>query len=116
MEKFESTKVEILKSPVDVILDGVILSVDKGLLSEMIPKERQAGWDNLDKVHLTYQFECQYEGNHFKGDDRVRFYDPAPSGSNIAKLQNKYGGKIPGVGDTVKIVYGSDGFGKIKLD
>lgn len=115
MEKFEKKKVEIVKSPVDVILDGVILEVNKGKLFDMIPKEVHDSWDNLDKEHLQFKFEVSFEGNNFQGVDRVRFYDPAPINSNLSKLQSKYDG-IPNIGDKVKIKYNSKGFGSILIE
>ena len=52
MEKFEKTKVEIAKSPVDVILDGVILEVSLGLLSDNLSRvgTTSAGWSESFKL------------------------------------------------------------------
>lgn len=107
------TKESIVESPADVVLEGIIIKIEKGLLSEVINPEVQHKFNNLDQEHLFIEFECKFKDKIIKGSDRIPYYSEPMTNSKLAKFLTKYGELK--VGQLIKIDFDGDGFSKIKL-
>lgn len=115
----EAKEVESNGLPVDTILDGKITKIEDGVVKDFV--KNTDAWDNSDSAAInvtvevknpvtqaafnihklfTYTMEEQQMTYHVK--------------SNLGKYKAKYG-KLPEVGDDVKIITDSDGFGNIKI-
>lgn len=119
LDKFTETKEDIVKSPKDEILEGVITSIKKGTLREHFeeierPDIAAKFKDGLDDLYIFVQYETAFNGLNLKGSDRFRHYSPPQDNSNYGKFLMKY--SDVGVGGKIKIIFDGNGFSKIKLD
>lgn len=114
MEKFEMNKNVVVQSPRDVILDGIIIDVNKTTWKEIIPSEKLDKFDNPDKELVQIKFETKFDERILKGEDVLPYFEKPMSNSNLGKFLDKY--ENLAVGKTIKIVFNDKGFGKIKLD
>jgi hypothetical protein len=106
---------DIVQSPVDVKLDGVVVKVDIGLMEEFLSDAVKAKFDNLDQETLNITVECKHGDQHVRCTDRISFYKNPHDRAALARYIKKYGGD-PQVGQTVKVDFNSKGFGSIVLD
>ncbi len=113
----EVTKEDIVASPKDEILNGIIISINKGLLSEFVDSQYHKDFDeeSLKKQQLSINFEVTFENRTISGNDRMNFYKEPLSNTSMAKFFTKYDGGLK-VGTKIKVQYNSKGFGKISLD
>ena len=107
-------KSKVVESPKDQILDGVIVKIEKGLLSEFIDPQYQEKFDNLEQETLNIEFEVHFNDKILKGNDRFAYYEEPMSNSKLGKFIEKYDEFKAGV--KIKIEYNGKGFGKIKCD
>lgn len=114
LENFQKDKSEVVQSPKDEILDGVIIQFQRGKLKEFLKPEVHPKFDNLDQETLVLHFETRFNDKIIKGTDRMPYYEEPMSNSKMGKFLNKYDKMI--IGAKVKIMYDGDGFGHIKLD
>ena len=110
----EMKKEQVVASPKDEILNGVIIQIEKGLLKEFVPEEVHKSFDNLDQPTLKITFEVDFNGKKITSSDRLAFYEEPMTNSKLGKFLNKY--NTLKVGSLIKVVYNGDGFGKIKVD
>jgi len=108
------TKKDIVASPKDVKLDGVILSIDKGLLSEFVDPKFHDSFDNLEQEYLNISFECKFNGKNIKGTDKLSYYAEPMSHSKLGKFLEKYGELK--AGQSIKVDYNGKGFGSILVE
>jgi len=108
------TKSEIIASPTDEILTGVITNIEKGVLKEFLNEGVQSKFDNLDQETLKIYFECKFEDKIIKGSDRLAYYEKPMSNSKLGKFLIKY--DELNVGREIKVVFDKNSFGKIKVD
>ncbi len=104
---------DIVASPVDEMVDGVIIKIEEGLLREFIDESVHDKFNNLDDKFLKIYFESKYKDKTIPGNDRIRYYAQPQANSNLGKFLKKYG-KID-VGVNIKVLYNSEGFGSIVL-
>lgn len=109
----KQTKSDVVQSPKDEILNGVIVDIKKGLLSEFIDEKHHSKFDNLEQEILEIQFETKFNDNILKGFDKMPYYKDPMSNSKLGKFLTKYE-KLE-VGTQIKVDYDGDGFGTIKL-
>jgi len=107
-------KENVVTSPKDEILKGVIISIEKGLLEEFLDESVREKFDNLDQPTLKIYFEYEFNNIKIKGSDRIPYYEKPMENSNLGKFLNKYEKLETEV--IIKIIFDSKGFGKIKLD
>ena len=107
------TKASVVESPRDVILDGVIISIEKGLLREFLDESVYSKFDNLDQETLKITYECQYNNKSLLGNDKIAYYSSPGSNSKLGKFLTKYSELK--VGLLIKVEYDGEGFGKIKV-
>lgn len=107
--------------PKDDIIIGVVIVINDGTPRQFISENYHKEWKgNLDNPAIEVVAEVVQDGKKilinkvmpYKEEDGVTVYS---SQSNIGKYKKKYG-KLPEVGDQVKIVTDDNGFGKIKID
>lgn len=108
------TKKDIVKSPCDEKVDGVIVSIEKGLLKEFVDEKYHDEFDNLEQEHLLLHYEVNYNDRIVKGTDKLAYYDEPMSNTKMARFVKKYDELKAGV--KVKISYNSKGFGTVSLD
>lgn len=108
------TKENVIASPKDEVLKGVIISIDKGLLSEFVPVEVHPKFDNLEQETLNVTVECDFNNKKIKVTDRLAYYPEPMTNSKLGKFLNKYDELAVGV--EIKVIFDGDGFGKIKVD
>jgi len=116
VETFEKSmnKSQVVQSPRDEILKGVIIKIEKGLLSEFLDPAVHAKFDNLEQPTLRLSFEVKYNDKIIKGQDRLNYYEEPMSNSKLGKFLTKYD-KLE-VGQEIKVIYNDNGFGSIKVD
>jgi len=110
-EKF--TKEDIVASPVDETLSGVITQIHKGVLKEFLDIKVHEKFDNLDQETLKIDFEVKFNDMIIKGNDRIAYYKEPMSNSKLGKFLKKYGEFKIGV--EIKVNYDGEGFGKISV-
>lgn len=106
--------------PPDTILDGVITKAEDGIVRDFVTNtEKWLGDLNGKGVNVTCEtnFEdkpisCIKVFPYKEGKDGETEYT---TGSNLAKYKAKYG-KLPEVGDKVKLISNAKGFLNIKLE
>lgn len=110
------TKKDIVASPEDVTLDGIIISITKGLTSEFVDSQYHKDFDedSLKKEQLSIDFEVTFQNRKITGNDRMNFYEEPLSNTSMAKFMVKYDEGLK-VGTKIKVQYNSKGFGKIIL-
>lgn len=113
----EVTKEDIVASPKDVVVEGEILSINKGLTSEFVDPQYHKDFDeeSLKKEQISIDFEVTFENRKISGNDRMNFYKEPLSATSMAKFLTKYEDGLK-VGTKIKVKYNSKGFGKISLD
>lgn len=108
------TKDDIVASPCDEVLTGVITKIEKGLLGSFVDEKVHSKFDNLDQETLMIYFETKFNDMIIKGSDRLAYYEKPMTNSKLGKFLLKYGSLE--AGQQIKIVYNSEGFGRIKVD
>jgi len=105
--------------PKDTILDGVIIGIDNGKVSDFVSETVEwQGDKNSPAINTTIEVLKENEKINltqlftYKVIEGKTMYNPK---SNIGKYMRKYG-TLPMVGCKVKVITNADGFGKIKLD
>lgn len=106
------TKESIIASPRDEILDGVIIKIDKGLLSEFIDPKVHSKFDNLEQPTLNITIDVKFNDKVIKVTDRIAYYKEPMTNSKLGKFLNKYD-KLE-VGKQIKVFFNSEGFGNIQ--
>lgn len=108
-------KSDVVESPKDVILDGVVIKIDKGQLKEFVPKEKWDKFDNLEQETLLVHFETAFKGRNLTGSDKISYYPKGsiPSNSNLGKFIQKYDSIAVGV--KIKVEFDGNGYSSIKL-
>ena len=110
----KQNKSDVVQSPKDEILNGVIVDIKKGLLSEFVDSQYHTKFDNLEQEQLEIQYETKFKDKILKGFDRIAYYEKPMSNSKLGKFLTKY--ETLDIGISIKIIYDGDGFGKIKVD
>lgn len=107
--------------PKDSILDGVIIKIDDGQTKDFIPETALANWKgSIENPAINVVMEVTAGDDKVKVSQMFTYNDDngtttfAP-GSNLGKYKRKYD-KVPEVGDKVKVLTNSEGFGRIKLE
>lgn len=108
------TDKDVVASPKDEILNGVVVDIKKGILSEFVDPQYHGKFDNLTQETLYISYETKFNENTLTGFDKMPYYDKPMSNSKLGKYLTKYGELK--VGQNIKVVYDKDGFGKIKID
>ena len=107
--------------PADTIVEGEIKNIKPGKVKEFVKAEAQKNWqgdldgDAIDMtIEITHQGRASLTKQMFTYTDNngVTEYNPK---SNMGKYKKKYG-KMPEVGDKIKLMTNAEGFAKIKLD
>ncbi len=113
---------EIEGLPKDSILDGAIIEIKDGKVSDFITKEetRNEWKGNINQPAINVTVEVMHNNNSVKLGQIFTYIDndgitEYPMNSNIGKFKLKYGG-LPTLGKQVKVTTNDKGFGKIKLD
>ena len=111
--------------PKDEILVGVIASIEDGVVKQFIPESAVDGWKgdiNSPAINLQLDVTVEKDGNKIVEKLTQMFTYILEGGktiysvkSNLGKYKKKYE-KLPEVGDQVKVITDSDGFGKIKIE
>ena len=106
---------ESTQLPQDTILDGVIVNIEDGKVSDFV--NNTENWQgNVDGPAINVNIEVQGTNMNqlftYRTENGKTTYAPA---SNLGKYNKKYG-KLPEVGDKVKVQTTSEGFGRVKLE
>ena len=109
--------------PKDSIFNGVIVDIRDGKVSDFVPDNVEwKGPRDGPVIEITTEV-ATHNGNpdgsvrvkqlftYFQEEDKT-IYTPK---SNLGKYHKKYG-KLPIVGEQVKVITNSEGWGKIKLE
>jgi len=104
--------------PPDTILNGVIINITDGQVKDFIKSEKWEG--DLQNPAIDITTEVLHQNNKYtfsqvmtyKEEQGTTVYAP---NSNMGRYKKKYG-KLPEVGDQVKVITDKDGFLKLKLD
>jgi len=107
-------KSDVVESPKDIILDGVIVGMEKGLLSEFLDPSVHSKFDNLEQPTLKIHFEVKFKERLIKGNDRLPYYDEPMSNSKLGKFLTKY--EELKTEKKIKVEYNDKGFGSIRLE
>ena len=108
--------------PVDTILDGVIISIEDKQVKDFISENAKSGWKgDLDSQAINVEIEIINDKQQsFKFHQMFTYFEKEgktsyTENSNLGKYVLKYK-KLPEIGDKIKIITDSNGFGKIKLN
>ncbi len=107
-------KESVIASPNDEILEGVIISIQKGELKEFLDEAVHHKFDNLNQETLQIGFEVDFKDKKIKGNDKLAYYEEPMTNSKLGKFLTKYNELKTGI--SIKVIYDSNGFGKIKVD
>jgi hypothetical protein len=109
--------------PTDTILDGVIIGIEDKQVKDFIPESAKVTWKgDIESSAINVEIEIlvgesktsikiHQMFSYFEKDGKTGY----ASSSNLGKYFAKYK-KMPEIGDQVKIITDSNGFGKIKLN
>lgn len=122
MTNISLKNIKVKKSPIDTIIKGVILGIEKKTYTEILDEEQLKKFKSNPKyvdgtenqLRLLITFECEFEGSHFRGVHNMPYYEEPTQAQDMGKLINKYGNNID-VGSEVNIHYDSNGIGRISL-
>jgi hypothetical protein len=105
--------------PKDTILDGVITHIQDGKIKDFV--KDAAKWENPESDAIDLEIEMN-TGDSMQKMHQLFTYILSHDGrtsytksSNLGKYKIKYG-KLPEVGDQLKIVTDGNGYGKVKLN
>lgn len=105
--------------PKDSILDGVIIDIKQGMVKDFVYEltnwkgdQDQTAINLIIEISVDKRIVKVEQMFTYKEEDGITVYY---QNSNLGKYHKKYG-KLPEVGDKVKIITNNDGFGKIKID
>lgn len=107
--------------PTDTILDGVIVTIQDKQVKDFISETAKPTWKgDIESQAINIEVEIMVDKNPIKIHQMFTYFEKDgktayTSNSNLGKYLFKYR-KMPEVGDQIKIVTNSSGFGKIKLD
>jgi hypothetical protein len=109
--------------PADTILDGVIVVIEDKQVKDFISESAKAGWKgDIESSAINVEVELMVgePKTSIKIHQMFSYFDKEgktgyTSNSNLGKYVAKYK-KMPEIGDQVKIITDSSGFGKIKLN
>jgi len=114
MEKLNIKKSDVVESPKDELLNGVIIEANKTTWAEIISPDKIMKFEEPNKAIVQVKYEVEFNGTHFKGEDTFAYYDKPMSNSKLGQYLLKYDSFEPGT--KVKVLYDVQGFGKIKVD
>ena len=114
MEKLTITKKDVVQSPKDLVLNGTIIEANKTTWREIINPDKISKFDEPDKEIVQIKYEVLYDETHLKGEDTFAYYPQPMANSKLGLFLNKFESFEPGT--QIKVVYDSQGFGKIKVD
>ena len=109
--------------PSDTILDGVIIAIEDKQVKDFVSETAKQGWKgdlespaiNIDVEILVGEPKTSVKihqmFSYFDKDGKTGY----TANSNLGKYVAKYK-KMPELGDQVKVITDSSGFGKIKLN
>lgn len=113
---------ETNKFPKDSVLDGIIINLEDGVVSQFISESAKQKWDgdlSSNAILVTVQVKLDDEQSE-NFDQMFTYIDQEgetfyTENSNIGKFHKKYG-SLPVLEQKVKVMTNSDGFAKIKID
>ena len=109
--------------PVDSILDGVVIEINDGVVTDFVKSETgiKAWKGDVHSPAIEAVVECLVDNKPAR-IKQLFVYGVGKSGeteyslrSSIGKFKAKYG-SLPKVGVKVKVITNNSGFGKIKLN
>jgi len=110
--------------PKDTILTGIITKIEDGVVKEFISEEVAKNWQgdiNSPGIRLTIEINIGEKEKEivsiqqmytYINEDGMTKYTPK---SNLGKFKLKYG-KLPELGDQVKVITNENGYGKVKIE
>ena len=111
--------------PKDEILVGVITNIEDGKVKDFIPESAVEGWKgDVNSPAINLNLDITVEKGETKTVEKLTqmFTYISENGktiyssrSNLGKYNTKYG-KLPEVGDQVKVITDEHGYGKIKIE
>jgi kynurenine formamidase len=113
IETLEMDKKQVVETPKDIILDGVVIHVTKTTWRNIIDEHKLIKFDEPDQEIVNIEFEVKFQDKVLKGNDTIKYYEIPMSNSKLGKYLIKYD-KLK-VGQTIKVEYSGDGFPSIKI-
>jgi len=104
----------VVASPVDEILEGVIIKIERGMLKEFLDPKVHEKFDNLEQDTLKFHLEVKFNDKIINVSDKINYYEEPMNNTKLGKFLNKY--DTLGVSKVVKVIFDGKGFGKIKVD
>ncbi len=112
-ETLEMDKNQVIETPKDIILNGIVISVTKTTWRNIVDESKLSKFDNPDQEIVNIDFEVGFNEKILKGNDTITYYEQPMSNSKLGKYLIKYE-KLK-VGQTIKVEYSGDGFPSIKI-
>jgi len=103
----------VTEVPKDVILDGVIVKIDKTTWENIIDPSKISKFDNPHEEILSVKYEIKFDDKVLKGEDTFKYYEMPMSNSKLGLFLLKYDDLK--VGQIIKVEYSGDGFPSIKI-
>ena len=102
----------------DTIFDGAVISIQDGRTKDFVTSDKWKG--DLESNAINVTIEVVVQGSSYKINQVFTYLDVAgtttySSQSNLGKYKAKYG-KLPELGDKVRLISNKEGFLKLKLD
>ena len=117
---YNPQKVEMIKKPSPgTIIDGIIIAIQDGTVKDFL-KVDSTKFKNTDSPCINVVVESKLDTRNFKIEQIFTYIKSAgdttlfTSDSNLGKYYKSYG-KLPEVGDKVKMMSNSEGFFKIMV-
>lgn len=110
---FEMNKEVVKEVPKDVILDGVLVDVEKTTWANIIEPDKLHKFDNPGDEIIRVKYEYKFENDVLKGEQTFKYYEKPMCNSNLGLFLLKYDELK--VGTKVKIDCSGEGFPSIKI-
>ena len=109
---------EMPRIAADTIFDGIVISVQDGKTKDFVTSKKWQG--DMESSAINVTIEVIANGQSYKVNQVFPYMDVSgttaySSQSNLGRYKAKYG-KLPELGDKVKLISNKEGFLKLKLD
>lgn len=106
-------KKQVIEVPKDVLLDGIIVDVEKTTWSKIISQEKLNKFENPFAEIVRIKYEVNYDDRILRNDEVYSYYENPMANSKLGMFLNKYEDLKTGI--KIKVDYSSEGKPSIRL-
>lgn len=114
IKKLEITKKDVIESPKEIILDGVITGINKTKWENILTEEQLTRFENKDQDIIVISYEVSFNNSQVKGKDTFVYYEAPNSNSKLGKFLTRY--EELKVGGKIRVFFNVKGHSNIVID